>query len=135
MPRRKKTEERRALEFAWMLAGLGLAAAAFATWRHHPVRAAYAGAGGAAALAIAFLARRAWLAVFRAWMKLAEGLAWVSTRVILTIFYFVILTPFALVRRIAGKPTLDTAWHDGKTTYWVPRDPVDPSIERYSKRY
>lgn len=135
MPHHHKSEDRRALEFAWVLAGLGLVAAAFSTWRHHPVRAASAGALGAIVLAISYLAPRVWILAFRAWMKLAEGMGWFSTRLILTIFYVLVLTPFGLVRRILGKSTLDTAWHDRAETYWVGRDPVESSIERYSKRY
>jgi hypothetical protein len=135
MPRPTKTESRRAVEFAWMLAGLSLAAAAFASWRHHPVRAAVAAGVGAIAVAVAFLLPRVWILAFRAWMKLAEGMGWVSTRVILALFYLLVLTPFGLVRRLSGKPTLDTAWRDGKATYWVEREPVEASIERYAKRY
>jgi hypothetical protein len=68
-------------------------------------------------------------------MKMAEGMGWVMTRVILTLFYFLILTPFGIVMRLLGQPTLDTAWHDGKTTYWVDKAPVEASLDRYAKRY
>jgi len=47
----------------------------------------------------------------------------------------VVLTPFGIVMRFLGKETLDTAWRDGKTTYWIDKEPVEASLERYAKRY
>jgi hypothetical protein len=116
--RREKSEDRRAAEFAWLLAGIGVAASGVALWRHHPLRAGLAAAGGAGAVALAFAARPLWIKLFRGWMALAAGLGWVSTRVILSVFYI-----------------LDTAWHDGRASYWIEKSAIEPTIERYSKRY
>ena len=135
MPRRRKSEYRQALEFAVVLAVLGVAFAGISLMRHHGARAAAFAGAGLAALALALLARPVWLFVFRKWMKLAEGMGWVMTRVILSLFYFLILTPFGLVRRLMGKPTLDTAWRDGKASYWIDKEPAEPSLERYAKRF
>ncbi len=135
MPRRRKSEYRKALEFAAILAVAGVAAAAFALLRHHGTRAALFAGIGLGALLLALAARPVWLSLFRLWMKLAEGLGWVMTRVILTIFYYGILTPFGWLRRVAGRPSLDTAWRDGKATYWIDREAVEPTIDRYAKRY
>jgi hypothetical protein len=132
---RRKSEARRAIEFAAILAGVGLAFAALALWRHHAHRAVVFAGAGLAALALALLVRPVWLALFRLWMTLGAGLGWVMTRVLLTVFYFAILTPFGLFRRMAGKPTLDTTWRDGKPSSWIDREPVEPTIERYAKRY
>lgn len=38
----------------------------------------------------------------KAWMKLAEGMSFVSTRVILAFVYFVVLTPIGLIKRGMG---------------------------------
>lgn len=135
MARRKKSEYRRALEFAVILAILGVAFAALSLLRHHGSRAAIFAGAGLGALALALVARPVWLAFFRVWMKLAEGMGWVMTRVILSLFYYVILTPFGWARRLSGNPTLDTAWRDGKSSYWIDKEPVEASIERYMKRY
>jgi hypothetical protein len=135
LPRRQKTEARRAAEFAAILAGAGIVAAGLALLRHHPGRAAVFAAAGLLPGLLAIVARGTWLAVFRLWMRLAEALGWVMTRVILSVFYLVLLTPVGWFRRLRGRPTLDTAWRDGRTTYWVERDAPEPTIERYSKRY
>jgi hypothetical protein len=135
VPRAKKTEARRALEFALILAGAGVAFAGLALWRHHATRAALFAGAGLGALALALAVRPLWLAFFRAWMKLAEGMGWVMTRVLLTVFYFLLVTPFGLIRRLSGKPTLDTTWRTGRRTYWIDKEPVPSTIERYKKRY
>lgn len=135
MARRKKSEYRLALEFAAILAGLCVVFAAVSLYRHHGTRAAVLAGGGLAALTLALVARPVWLAFFRLWMKLAEGMGWVMTRVILTLFYFLILTPFGWVRHLSGNPTLDTVWRDGKASYWIDREPVEASLDRYAKRF
>lgn len=38
----------------------------------------------------------------KAWMKLAEGMSYVSTRIILAFVYFVVLTPIGLIKRAMG---------------------------------
>ena len=135
MPPRKKTESRQALEFAVILAVAGVAFAALSLWRHHPSRAAVFAGLGLGALAVALAARPVWVRLFRLWMKLAEGLGWVMTRVLLTVFYFLVLTPFGLVRRLTGNPTLDTDWSARKSSYWIDKDPVDATVDRYAKRF
>ena len=135
MARRAKSEYRRALEFAVILACLGVVFSAVALLKHHGARAAIFAGAGLGALGLAVVARSVWLVFFRLWMKLAEGMGWVMTRVILSLFYYLILTPFGWVRRLTGNPTLDTVWRDGKASYWIGKEQVERSIERYTKRY
>lgn len=135
MPRKKKTETRQAIEFAAILALIGLAMGALSLWRDHPKRAGVFAGAGLAALAVALLARPLWLRVFRLWMRFAEGLGWVMTRMLLTLFYYLVMTPFGVVRRFFGLETLDTKWKDGRTSYWIDKEPVEPTLERYAKRF
>jgi hypothetical protein len=51
------------------------------------------------------------------WMKLAEGMAYISSRIILAIIFFLVLTPIGLVKRALGwdplqrrSATSDTFW-------------------------
>jgi Saxitoxin biosynthesis operon protein SxtJ len=39
---------------------------------------------------------------YRAWMKLAEVLAWVNTRIVLGVVFYGVVTPIGLVMRLAG---------------------------------
>lgn len=54
----------------------------------------------------------------RLWMKLAEGLSYVSSRIILAIIFFLVLTPIGLIKRATGwdplqrrSGPLETFWH------------------------
>lgn len=38
----------------------------------------------------------------RVWMRFAEALSYVSTRIILAVVFFVVLTPIGIVRRATG---------------------------------
>jgi len=54
----------------------------------------------------------------RAWMKLAEGMAYVSSRIVLALIFFLVLTPIGLIKRAMGSDPLyrrsgprDSFWH------------------------
>lgn len=56
--------------------------------------------------------------VQKAWMSLALLMGWVSTRVILSALYFLVITPIGLIARITGKKFLDTKIDKKRTSYW-----------------
>ena len=56
------------------------------------------------------------------WMKLAEGMSYVSSRIILAIIFFLVLMPIGLIKRATGWDPLgrraasrDTYWHSYPT--------------------
>ncbi len=63
------------------------------------------------------------------WMTFAFILGWINTRILLGIFYYIILTPIGLVMRLFGKDLLDEKIDKSKSTYWIDRPvaPVDRS--------
>ena len=65
----------------------------------------------------------------RAWMTLAVMMGWVMTRVILTILFFLVVTPIGIAARIAGKRFLGAPPAAGTVSHWHRRDDkaVDPS--------
>ncbi len=63
---------------------------------------------------------RAWAA----WKRAARVVATVQAHVLLTLFYFVIVPPFALVVRLSRDP-LGLAEPKGGS-YWLPRSPSEP---------
>jgi hypothetical protein len=135
MARRKHDATKQAVRFAWILLVLLGALAAFSAWREHWIRAGIVAAFAVAAPALAHLARPAWMAFFARWMKFAEVLGLISTTIILSIFFFLILTPVGLVARLFRKDPLDLDWKRRRQTYWVDREPVEPTLERYEKQY
>lgn len=66
--------------------------------------------------------------VEKAWMGLAHLLSRITTPIFMAIVYFVVLTPIALVRRMAGgNPMTHKLDAD---SYWVKREPVEPEAAR-----
>jgi hypothetical protein len=135
MPRKKRSESTEARRFGVILTVVLLALAGFSFWRDHPVRAAIVASAAGAVVLCTFAIFPLWLKAFRLWMKLAELLSWVMTRVLLSLFFFLILTPVGLVMRLSGKRPLDLAWKDGKPTYWIDKPEGEYTVERYEKQF
>lgn len=69
-----------------------------------------------------------------AWMKFAEVLGAVMTRVILTVAFFVVITPFGLLLRLLGKDLLGLRLDRGAPSYWVSVE-ADGPCSRPDKPY
>ncbi len=56
------------------------------------------------------------------WMTLAFALGWINTRILLGVFYYLIITPTGLLMRLFGKDLLDEKIDRSATSYWKKRD-------------
>ena len=72
--------------------------------------------------------------VEKAWMAMAEALAFVNTRIILTIFFYLIFTPIGLVLRMFKDP-LNRKLHDGNMSYWIRRQPKPADAALYQRQF
>lgn len=61
----------------------------------------------------------------RGWLKLGAAIAMVVNPVILALLFLVVITPMALVMRIAGKRPLRLAPDRTATTYWIACEPPE----------
>lgn len=83
--------------------------------------------GVAAAFAIAALLRPSVLApLTRLWMRLGELLHRVVSPIAIGLIFFFVITPYALVMRLAGRDALLRRLDPSAASYWVPR----PAAER-----
>ncbi len=70
---------------------------------------------GPAAFLVAGLLAPAWLIPIRAWwMKLAAGLGYVNSRILLTVLFVVLIVPMALVLRLLGRQPIRLASETGR---------------------
>jgi len=78
-----------------------------------------------------------WLkSIYKVWMKLTIPLGWVMTRAILSILFFLVITPIGLVRRIFGKNPLDLKFNREDTnSYWIPKRKVDFEKKDYENQF
>jgi Saxitoxin biosynthesis operon protein SxtJ len=56
---------------------------------------------------------------YRAWMKLAEVLAWVNTRIVLGVVFYGVVTPIGLVMRLTGRDPMRRQFDQAGETYRV----------------
>ncbi|MCK5572015.1 MAG: hypothetical protein KAJ12_04615 [Bacteroidetes bacterium] len=73
--------------------------------------------------------------VYVVWMKFAYALAWVNTRVLLSLFYYLVMTPTGLVMRLLGKDFLDERIDKRVPTYWVKRTDDEFDRSRYLRLF
>jgi len=59
--------------------------------------------------------------IHRGWMRLAEVLAWVNTRIILALAFFLMFTPIGVVRRWIAGDTLTLGFDRDAASYRVTR--------------
>lgn len=94
--------------------------------------------GGAAFLSVIGLAVPAVLKpVYKIWMIFALILGWVMTRIILTLVYFLVLTPIGFLGRLFGEQFLQLKWtRPGETpSYWVRRTGLPRKKSDYERQF
>lgn len=70
----------------------------------------------------------------RAWMALAEVLSFVSTRIILAVVYFLVLTPIGVIKRWFGWDPLHRR-ESARESYWRPYSERQRDPKHYEKMY
>ena len=89
-------------------------------------------APGAVLLGLGAGAPRALRLIYVGWMSLAFLLGFAVSNILLTLFFYVIVTPVGLLARLAGKDFLNRKL-DGQTgSYWIMRD---RSVPEQKKNY
>lgn len=71
--------------------------------------------------------------VYLAWMTLAIVLGSIVTRILLTIFFFVVITPVALFFKLIGRDALNRKLDRSAETYWIDKEYPIAGRERFEK--
>ena len=72
---------------------------------------------------------------YKGWMAVAHVIGGVVTGILLTVVYFGVFTPTAIVLRLMGKDHLDRRRDPARSTYWHVRAPGDGGHENYRQQY
>ena len=74
--------------------------------------------------------------VYVGWMTLAFILGFIVSNVLLTLLYYVVLTPIGLTARALGKDFLQRTWQPNAATYWLKRDRPNPrTAAQYEQQF
>ncbi len=110
--------------------------AAFLSYRSGwalPVSVAITGGIGTVLLVLGAIVPRVLRPVYKYWMALAFAMGFVMTRVLLSLVFFLLVTPIGLVLRLTKHDPLRRRKDATLPTYWIPReDPPDRDSLRRS---
>lgn len=116
---------------------VGCVFSAFALWYLYRGRVTWsivAGSIGVVLLLIAAFSSR-WSGRFHAgWMKLAGALGYVNSRILLSVMYFLVMTPVGALRRMLGHDPLGRRG-PGKESYWIARTATRQSREGFERSF
>jgi len=106
----------------------------FAFWRQKIVITCFFGT--LSFLGLGFLLfPRPLMPVYKGWVKVANFIGKMITAIILTLAYYLVITPSALVKRVFSGRPLPIRPDKNMDSYWVPRDEPSQPKERFIKRY
>lgn len=116
-------------QFAWLFAVIGIVLIPGIIWYKHD---GIIGDYGISSIAIGLLFLVIWLVryqllnpIYKAWMLLALVLGLVMTKVIITLVYYLVMTPIGLIKRRDLNKSMHLKFSKNETTYWVKKNVND----------
>ena len=73
--------------------------------------------------------------IYWVWMIFATILGWIMTRVILSLLFYLIVTPIGLVARLFGKQFIELKWDKSEGSYWNYRSKKYIMKDEYEKQF
>ena len=74
--------------------------------------------------------------VYSLWLAFSVILGYFVSRIILTIIFFLVITPMGLIFRVIGKDPMERKLDRKAISYWSQKEQeANPSIERYEKQF
>jgi len=89
---------------------------------------------GIVLLVIAFFIPVAARGFHRFWMGLASILGYVNSRILLTVLYYIVLTPYGLISRVIGRDPLMRRGGT-KESYWIKRENTRQTREQFERLF
>ncbi len=122
-------------EFGWLVGGVLALISAYGFWKG---RSFWPWCATPAVLLIVLgsVAPQGLKVAHRVWMGLALVMGFVMTRVILTVFYYLLLTPMAWFLRLIGQyPENFRKVPKSQPTYWVSRPDAEVDVSTYENQF
>lgn len=129
-----KTSDRDLRKFGLLVGGVFLALGLLFLWRH-PNRTPYFAWPGGVLVVTGAMLPRALKWIYIGWMSLAFVLGFVMAHVILTLLFFLMITPMGLVARMFGQDFLQLKLKPQATSYWIPRTGKPKTPAEYERQF
>jgi len=95
----------------------------------------WSAAGGLFFLLSGLLAYPLLKPIYLGWMAFAYVLGWVNTRLILGVFFYLVITPVGLIMRLLGRDPLLRKFDRSAVSYWVKREVQGQAKGRYENLF
>lgn len=129
-----KTSDRDLRKFGLMVGGVFAVLGLLFLWRHKAYYPYFLWPGAVLVLFGAILPRALkW--IYLAWMSVAFVLGFVMAHVILTLLFFLVITPIGLVARLVGNDFLSLKLDRAAKSYWIPRGSKTKSAAHYERQF
>lgn len=86
-------------------------------------------------LCLAILAPRGLRPMFKLWMKFADVMNWIMTRVLLGATFFFVVTPIRGLMRVFSEDPLKRQWLPKEQSYWEAPEEQPREFERYQDQF
>ena len=126
-----KTGQRELRKFGFLVGAVFTLLGVWFWWRGKG-RYPYFLAPGAVLVVLGTVAPRALRLIYVGWMSLAFLLGFVVSNILLTLFFYLVVTSIGLVARLAGKDFLNRKLDAQTESYWIMRD---RSVPEQKKNY
>jgi hypothetical protein len=73
--------------------------------------------------------------VYTTWLKITHAIGKAVTTLMLTLAYYLVITPFGVVQRLFGHTLMPLKPDKEADSYWVKRPEAAQPVERFYKRY
>ncbi|HTL48581.1 MAG TPA: SxtJ family membrane protein [Verrucomicrobiae bacterium] len=129
------TSPKKLKEFGRLVGGIFAVLGAFVVWRgHHPETGKVFLAVSVLLLVPGFAFPSVLKIPYRLWMGLALVIGAVMSRVILTLVFFLVLTPLSLLAKLRKEHLLDLVYSKDKETYWEKKENAE-NPQSYERQY
>jgi hypothetical protein len=129
-----KTDARSLRKFGLTVGGV-LAALGVWFWLRHKPAFPYLLVPGALLMVFGTIAPRALKAIYLGWMALAFAMGFVVSHVLLTAFFYLVITPVGWLARLRGKDFLSLKLNRPAQTYWIRRPVAAKKTADYERQY
>lgn len=114
--------------------GFFLIVALWPLLKHAPVRLSALGLA-LGFLAVALIAPVLLGPLNRLWLKFGVLLHAITSPIILGVMFYLVITPFGLVMRLAGKDLLSLKIDPQSPSYWIRREPPGPAKNSLNRQF
>lgn len=129
-----QTDRKTLRNFGLLVGGVFILIGVLFSFRH-PERTMYFICSGGVLLVLGFF----WPAILRrayiAWMSVAFALGFIMAHLILTVFFYFVVTPIGLMARLTGKDFLRLKLDRHAISYWIARENKAKSSIDYERQF